>query len=171
MPSCKLQDFVCGHVQIARCTSPLPHPGSTGIPENVSNAFHLCLGTKPALGRSPKRMSSANMKWNLLTPTESHPVIRVLCELSLASLICLAALVALAGLLMGHRKNLKRLRGESRQLATKLPEPHGGEPHIGTSPRSHRGSDDREAVQGAAEGSGSPGSLDSYSWQSNRLCG
>ena len=111
------------------------------------------------------------MKWNLLTPTESHPVIRVLCELSLASLICLAALAALACLLMSNRKKLKRLRGESRQVATRLPEPHGGEPHIGTSPRSHRGSDDREAFQGVAEGSGYPGSLDSPSWHSNRLCG
>src|SRR5512135_1489506 len=111
------------------------------------------------------------MKWNLLAPTESHPVIRVLCELSLASLICLAALAALACLLMSNRKKLKRFRGESRQLATKLPEPHGGEPHIVTSPRIHRGSDEGEAFQGVAEGSGYSGSLDSPSWHSNRLCG
>jgi hypothetical protein len=46
--SCKLQDFVGGNVQIARCTCSLQHAGSTGIPENVSNLFHRQLGTTPA---------------------------------------------------------------------------------------------------------------------------
>ena len=115
------------------------------------------------------------MKWNLLTPTESHPVIRVLCELSLASLICLAALAAFTCLLMSNRNKLKRLSGESRRpVATKLPEPHGGEPHIGESPRSHPGSDDLKACQGVAQASGDAVdavSLDAPSWHSSRLCG
>jgi hypothetical protein len=111
------------------------------------------------------------MKWKLLTPTESHPVIRVLCELSLASLICLAALAALACLLMSNRKKLKRLSEESRQLATILPGPNEVDSHIGASPRGHQGADDREAGQGVAEGSAYAGGLGSPSWLSNRLCG
>jgi hypothetical protein len=97
-----------------------------------------------------------------------HPVIRVLCQLGLASLICLAAL---AGLLMGYRKKLKRLREECRQLASSLLESHLDKPHIGPLPRSHRGSEEHEAFQDAGEVSAYHGSLDSPSWFSNRLCG
>jgi hypothetical protein len=98
----------------------------------------------------------------------SHPGIRVLCEIGLASLICL---VAFAGLLMGYRKKLKRLREECRQLATGLLEPRLAKPDAATLPDSDRGSGDREASQGAAEVSSHPGSPDSPSWLSNRICG
>jgi hypothetical protein len=98
----------------------------------------------------------------------SYPGIRVLCEIGLASLICL---VAFAGLLMGYRKKLKRLRAECRRLATRLLESYPGKPDIATLPGNSRGSDDHEAFQGAAEVSGYHGSLDSPSWRSNRVCG
>ncbi len=97
----------------------------------------------------------------------SHPVIRVLCEIGLASLICLAGL---AGLLMGYRKKLKRLREECRQLVTRVLEPRLGKPHLATLPGGYRGYDDREASQAATEATGYHGSLDSPSWHSNRIC-
>jgi hypothetical protein len=78
----------------------------------------------------------------------SHPGIRVLCEIGVASLVCL---VALAGLLMGYHKKLARLREECPQLATRLLEPHWDQPDISMSPASYRGSNDREAFQGVAE--------------------
>ena len=46
--------------------------------------------------------------WQTSFPYDgSHPGIRVLCGIGLASLVCLAAF---AGLLMGYHKKLKRLR-------------------------------------------------------------
>jgi hypothetical protein len=98
----------------------------------------------------------------------SHPGFRVLCEIGLASLTCL---VTFAGLLMGYRKRLRRLREECRQLATRLLEPHLAEPDRGTFPGSHPGADAPGAFEGAAEVSGYDGSLNASSWRSNRLCG
>jgi hypothetical protein len=97
-----------------------------------------------------------------------HPVIRVLCEIGLASVICLAAF---AGLLIGYRKKLNRLRDQCPQLDISLPEPPWGEPDIGTLPGSHSGPAAPGASEGAAEVTGYHGSLDSPSWRSNRLCG
>jgi hypothetical protein len=98
-----------------------------------------------------------------------HPVIRVLCEIGLASVICLVAFFA--GLLIGYRRKLSQLRDQCRPLATRLLEPQWDMPDIATLPGSDRGSDNREAFQGAAEVTGYDGSLDSPSWRSNRLCG
>ena len=57
----------------------------------------------------------------------SHPVITVLCEIGLASLIYL---VVLAGLSMGHRKKPNQSREECRQLVKGLLESHLRKPHI-----------------------------------------
>jgi len=98
----------------------------------------------------------------------SELVIKVLCELVLASLICLAAF---AGLLAVYRKKLNRLREECCQLVTRLIESHLGKPQIPKLPVSHPRSDAAEAVEGAPEVRGYHGSLDSPSWRSNRVCG
>jgi hypothetical protein len=97
-----------------------------------------------------------------------HPVLRVLCEMGLASVICL---VAFAGLLMGYRKKLNRLRDQCSPLATRLLEPRWDTPDIATLPGSHPGSDVPGAIEGAAEVAGCQDSLGSPSWRSNRLCG
>lgn len=57
---------------------------------------------------------------------QSRFVIKLICELGLASLICL---VAFMGLLMAYRRELNRLREECRRLATKLLENRLGKPH------------------------------------------
>lgn len=75
-------------------------------------------------------------------------VFKVLCEVILASLICL---MAFAGLLTVYRRKLNRLRDECRQLITRLLESHLGKPHIPALPGSQRGPDNREAFQGGAE--------------------
>jgi len=85
----------------------------------------------------------------------SELVLRVLCELGLASLICLSCF---AGLLTVYRKKLDRLRKEARQLVIRLLESHLGKPQIPTSPSSHRVFGDGEAFQGATEVSGYAGS-------------
>ena len=56
---------------------------------------------------------------------ESQFVIRLICELGLASLI---SLVAFMGLLMAYRKELNRLREQCRRLATTLLESRLGKP-------------------------------------------
>ena len=98
----------------------------------------------------------------------SYPVIRVLCEVGLASLICL---VAFAVLLVGYRRELGRLKEECRRLITRLLESRLAKPDATTLPGGYRESDAREVSQGAAEASGYDGSFDSPSWVSNRLCG
>jgi hypothetical protein len=80
-------------------------------------------------------------------------VCTVLCELGLASLLCLAGFVVL---LTVYRKKMNRLRKECRQLIIRLLESHWGKPHIATSPSHRRVLDDREAFQGATEVSGYP---------------
>jgi hypothetical protein len=77
----------------------------------------------------------------------------VLCELGLASLICLVGLVVL--LTVYHAK-LNRLRKECRRLVIRMLASRLGDPHIATSPTRHRVFDDREALQGANEVSGYP---------------
>jgi hypothetical protein len=98
----------------------------------------------------------------------SDPAIRVLCEIGLASVVCL---VVFAGLLMGYRKKLNRLRDQCRSSASQLPELHPVDPDTGTLPGSHPGSDAPGAFEAAAEVNGYDGLLDSPSWRSNRLCG
>ncbi len=77
-----------------------------------------------------------------------HHVINVFSGFVLASLICL---VAFAGLLAVYRGKLNRLRGECRRLLARLLESHLGKPHIPTLADGHRGTDDRDGFQGAAE--------------------
>jgi hypothetical protein len=73
---------------------------------------------------------------------------RVLCELGLASLICLAGL---AGLLTLYRKKLKRLRKEGLRRIIRLLESHLGEPPIPRQPSRHRVFHDSEAFQGSTD--------------------
>jgi hypothetical protein len=80
------------------------------------------------------------------TPYES--VIKVICVLGLASLICLVCFV---GLLMVYRNKLNRLQEEGRQLIKKLLALRLGQPHIVTGQRSPEGSADGEDAPGAAE--------------------
>ena len=94
----------------------------------------------------------------------SHPVVTVLCEIGLASLICL---VVLAGLLKSRRKKLNRVQEKRLQPAIK----HLFKPDIETLPDSHSGPDAPESFQSAAKASGYHGNLDSPSWTSNRMCG
>jgi hypothetical protein len=81
------------------------------------------------------------------------------------------AMAAFAGLLMRYRKKLNRFREECRRRVTRLLESRLAKPDAATLPGSYRGSDDREALQGAAEASRYHGSLASPSWLSNRICG
>ena len=66
--------------------------------------------------RCRRRRSSTKGSDPVISVLYAHPVIRVLCEIGLASLICL---VAFAGLLMGYRKKVNRLRDQCRPLADK----------------------------------------------------
>jgi hypothetical protein len=86
----------------------------------------------------------------------SELVFRLVCELGLASLICLAGL---AGLLRVYRMKLNRLREDGRQLVTKLLVSHLGKPHIAARPDGHDAPNVRGAFAGAAEVSGYSGSL------------
>ena len=97
-------------------------------------------------------------------------VASVMALLAVLAILGVGAMVAFAGLLMGHRERLKRLR-DDRQFATRHLEPHLSKPDAATLPGSYRGSDDREAFQGAAEARVYHGSPDSPSWLSNRICG
>lgn len=64
-----------------------------------------------------------------------HRGLRLLCEVGLASLI---SLMAFAGLLMGYRVKLKRLRDQCRRLVTHVLESRLGTPHPTPPPRVHR---------------------------------
>jgi hypothetical protein len=72
----------------------------------------------------------------------SEVVYRILCEIGLASLICL---VAFAGVLTLYRLKLSRLREECRRLVKRLLESHLGKPHIPTLPGSQREPDNHAA--------------------------
>ena len=61
----------------------------------------------------------------------SGVVFRVLCEVGLASLICL---VPCAGLLTVYRRNLNLLREKCRQLVTRLLQSQPGKPRLPMSP-------------------------------------
>ena len=65
---------------------------------------------------------------------ETRHVFRILCDLGLASLICL---VAFAGLLTVYRRRLNRLRRECRRLIAGLLKSRLGESHIATVRGSH----------------------------------
>ena len=88
----------------------------------------------------------------------SEIVIRILCELALASLICL---MAFAGLLTVYREKLNRFQEECRQLITRLWAAHVGEPHTATLRGSHPEAGDREVAQATVEVNGCPDRLDS----------
>ena len=75
---------------------------------------------------------------------ESQFVINLICEIGLASLICL---VAFAGLLMSYQKKLIRLQEECRRLVTKLLEFHLGKPPVTPSRDSHSGASRQRAVE------------------------
>jgi hypothetical protein len=75
-------------------------------------------------------------------------VFRILCELGLASLICL---VGLAGLLIVYRKKLNRLRQECLQSIISHLESHLGKPRIPALPSRPRVIDDGAALPGATE--------------------
>jgi len=98
-------------------------------------------------------LGSAGIGYGLLLQ-ENFPynlpqrVINAFCGLVLASLFCL---VVFAVLLAVYRSKLNRLREECRRLVARLLESHLGKPHIPTLAGSHRGTDNREAFQGAAE--------------------
>ena len=81
-------------------------------------------------------------------------VLRVLCVLGLASLICL---VGFAGLLTVYLTKLHRLQKEARQLVIKLLESRLGNPHVATLPGRHRVFAGGEAFQEATALSGDAG--------------
>ena len=85
---------------------------------------------------------------------ESQSVIKVLCNIGLASLICL---VAFAGLFTHYRRKLNRLREECRQVVKKLLESHAGKSRLATSRGSQLEPDNRRVAQGAAEAGDSLG--------------
>lgn len=85
----------------------------------------------------------------------SELVLRILCVLGLASLICL---VGFAGLWTFYFRKLHRLRKEARQLVIRTLESRLGEPHVATVPGGPRVFDDGDAFQGATEVSGDAGS-------------
>ena len=87
----------------------------------------------------------------------SRFVIKLICELGLASLI---SLVVFVGLSMAYRKKLNRLREECLRLVTKLPKSHLGTPHITLLRGSHLGAGDRQVDQGAVKVNGSRDHLD-----------
>ena len=80
-------------------------------------------------------------------------VFTVLCQLGLASLICL---IGFAVLLTVYRERLNRLRKECRHLVIRLLESHLGKPPIAASHSRGRAFEDRETSQGATEVSGYP---------------
>jgi len=94
----------------------------------------------------------------------------VMVEFLVVVIVCVGAMVAFAGLLIGHCKKLKRLP-DTYRLVTRREESHLGTPDIKALPGSYRASADRESLQGAAESRGQHGGFDSPSWLSNRLCG
>jgi hypothetical protein len=98
----------------------------------------------------------------------SHPVVTVLCEIGLASLIYL---VVFACLSMGHRKKSNRSQEECRQLVKGLLESHLRKPYTVSLSGSHSGSDAPDAFKSAEKASGYHANLDSPSWTSNRMCG
>jgi hypothetical protein len=82
-------------------------------------------------------------------------VLRVLCVLGLAALICL---VGFAGLLTVYLSKLRRLQKEARQLVLRLLESRLGDPHVATMQGSHRVQGGGGTLQGATELSGDAGS-------------
>jgi len=99
----------------------------------------------------------------------SHPVVTVLCEIGLASLVCLVVFAGLS--IAAHRKKPNRAQEECRQLVKGLLESHLRKPHIVSLPGSHSGSDAPDAFKSAQKASSYAGNLDSPSWTSNRMCG
>lgn len=81
----------------------------------------------------------------------SEFVFRLLCELGLASVICL---VGLAGLLTLYRKKLNRLRKEGLRRAASLLESHLGKPPIRSLASSSRVLDAGERLHASTEVTG-----------------
>jgi hypothetical protein len=80
-------------------------------------------------------------------------VFKLVCELGLASLICLGAFVAFW---FTYRRKVHRLREECRRLVTKLLESHLRKPQIAPLRGSLLGAGARPAAQDAPGGNGSP---------------
>jgi len=81
----------------------------------------------------------------------SDLVLRALCVLGLASVICL---VGFAGLLTAYLRELHRLQKKARQLVIKLLKSRLGDPHIASLPARDRVFDGGVAFQRATELSG-----------------
>ncbi|SPE52489.1 hypothetical protein SBV1_1530035 [Verrucomicrobia bacterium] len=127
---CKLEKSI---VQVRRDTHCVQRVAS------VTALFPLLALTGVAYGSFLQK----NFPYNM-----SEPVLRLLCVLGLSSLICL---VGFAVLLAVYLKKLHRLRKEVRKLVLRHLESRPGKAQIPTSPRSHRGFDEREASQGGME--------------------
>jgi hypothetical protein len=84
---------------------------------------------------------------------ESGFVFKLICELGLASLICLGAFVAFWFI---YRRKVHRLREECRWLVTKLLESHLRKPQIAPLRGSLMGAGSRPAAQDAPAVNGSP---------------
>lgn len=84
-------------------------------------------------------------------------VIKAICAVGLASVICLAAFL---GLLMVYRERMNQLREECRRLVIRVPGSNHDRPHI-TSLRSNGvGASDGEVAQSGPEINGSPDGLE-----------
>ena len=116
-----------------------------------------CVGRCASLAALCAALAMAGLAYGMILQGnfahgETRHVFRILCDLGLASLICL---VTFEGLLMGYRKKLNRLREECRQLIARLLKSHLGESHIAALRRSPERSGDGEVLPGTAEVSGS----------------
>ena len=98
-------------------------------------------------------LALAGMAYGAILPYDSRSelVIRVLCEVGLAALICL---VIFASLLAVFRMKLNRLREECRQLITRRLESHPGTPRIANLRVGSPAPDNPPAFRDAAEAGG-----------------
>jgi hypothetical protein len=87
-------------------------------------------------------------------------VLNIICELGLASVVCLLVFVSL---LASYRKKLSRLREGCRRVVARLVESHVRKPHITALQRSNREAAERELAQGAVEVNAPSGRVDSSS--------
>ena len=84
---------------------------------------------------------------------QARVVIKAVCAVGLASLICL---VSFLGLLMIYRERMNRLREECRRLVIKLLEARPGRPHITSLRHSDLGAGYDGVAQSGAEINGTP---------------
>lgn len=96
--------------------------------------------------------------------------VSVVVEFLVVVTVCIGAMVAFVGLLMGQRKKFKRLPYALR-LSTRPEDLHPSKFDIAWLPGRYRGFGVCESFQGAAQHSGHHRGFASPSWHSNRLCG